>query len=236
MESSFFIPTTDGHRIYLTMDKVSNSETLVIMVHGLSGSSQEHMFVNWAKFFNQHEYDVCRVDLYAEKEWARTMSETNISEHSDDLILVIKHFEHTYKKIFLIGHSLWWLVIMRKKLPDVQGAVLWDPSLYPSSKGVDSFIPDKNMYLLDRWEDLYISPRMMQERTQDKTEMIAHYYIPTKVISAGRGTLKDQREPIKKDLQFPCEFVVIEWASHCFDEEGTEENLFKETLNRIGKK
>jgi len=236
MQSTITLVTPDNYKVYGTLDQISTTDKLIIIVHGLSGSSEEHIFVNGAKFFNQQWYDVCRIDFYCEKEWSRKLWETNVSEHSDDLLLLINHFQGTYKKIFLIGHSLWWLTIMWKPISSIQWAVLRDPSLYPSSEGEYVLKPNKQKYLLNRGENLYISDHMVKERTEDKTELLAKYTIPTKIIFASKESLKDQRTAIKSDLQFPCEFTTIDWASHCFDEEGTEEKLFEETLVWLNKK
>ncbi|MCX6825511.1 MAG: alpha/beta hydrolase [candidate division SR1 bacterium] len=235
MQSVIKLITSDKYSVYATLDKIPMADNLIIMVHGLSGSSEEHIFVNGAKFFNQQGYDVVRIDFYSEKEGARKLSETNVSEHSDDLILLVKYFQNTYKKIFLIGHSLGGLTILRKDIPNIQGTILRDPSLYPSSEGEYTFDETKNMFLLDRGENLYISPHMIKERTQDKTEMLSQYHLPTKVIFASEESLKDQRVSIKSSLKFPGEFVTINGASHCFDETGTEEKLFEETIEWLKK-
>lgn len=51
---------------------------------------------------------------------------------------------------------------------------------------------------------------MVKERTEDKTELLTQYTIPTKIIFASEERLKDQRTDIKSDLHFPCEFSTID--------------------------
>lgn len=53
MQSIITRITSDGYKVYGTLDQVPSTDKLIIMVHGLSGSSEEHVFVNGAEFFNQ---------------------------------------------------------------------------------------------------------------------------------------------------------------------------------------
>ena len=57
--------------------------------------------------------------------------------------------------------------------------------------------------------------------------------IPVKIICAEKWILKKWGEKYYKAAKGPKDFVIIPWASHCFDEEGTEEKLFTETEKRI---
>ena len=68
MQSLIKLTTPDNYNVYATLDKIHMADNLIIIVHGLSGSSEEHIHVNGAKFFNQQGYDVARIDFYSEKE------------------------------------------------------------------------------------------------------------------------------------------------------------------------
>lgn len=59
--------------------------------------------------------------------------------------------------------------------------------------------------------------------------------VPTKIICAWDGILSDSWKSVLDTIPVEYESIIIEWAWHSFDEEGTEEKLFEETLIYLNK-
>jgi len=58
---------------------------------------------------------------------------------------------------------------------------------------------------------------------------------PTKIIFAGSGILHKKWQDKLDLISVKHESVIINGATHCFDEEGKEEILFEETKEWFGK-
>ena len=129
MEKLFQISTDDDHIIYGTLNSKNESNSLIIFVHGFTGSQNEHIHFNGSKFFNEHGFDTFRFDLYSGEEKGRLLEETSLEIHSKDVNAVISIFENEYKNIFLIGHSLGGPVIGLSNLDTITSICLWDPSI-----------------------------------------------------------------------------------------------------------
>lgn len=132
MGKFFTIKTPDNHIIYWTLNSKIKSDKLVIFVHGLSGNQSIRIIFNGAKFLVKKWFDTFRRNLYNSSiEKARELKTVYITDNACDIETLVKHFKKTYIKIFVIGHSLWWLAILKTNPKNINSAILRDGSLDP---------------------------------------------------------------------------------------------------------
>ena len=145
MEEDFKINTNDDHIIYGTLNSknqtIENQKNnkLIIFVHGLSGNQHEHQYFNAIDYFTPFGFDTFRFDLYSNADKARQTTEISISIHADDINTVIETFSNKYKELYLIGHSLGCLAIMKSNTKNIKKIIHWDPSA-----GINN-LKDKNI-------------------------------------------------------------------------------------------
>ena len=101
---------------FLDLDFISsNSDTVIVLCHGLEGSSSSNYILKSASWFSKAEYDVCAWN------YRGCSGEPNIKEsfyhsgYTNDLERVISHLtlKRLYKKIFLIGFSLGGNIVLK---------------------------------------------------------------------------------------------------------------------------
>lgn len=240
METSIKINTADKHIIYGTHRSAKKrSKTLLIFVHGLTGHQNQHLFFNGARYFEKYQIDTFRFDFYSGEKGGRTLSKCGISTHVSDLNTVVKQFRKKYKTIFLAGHSLGGVTILASDTDAVDGIILWDSSQRNklSAKTLKTYDKKRDAYL-STWGYEYLIGKQM--KTEWETFPLARVIMqeiqkPIKVIVAGNGWLMNAGKEYFAHANEPKEFVLIKGASHCFDEDGTEEKLLEETKRFIEK-
>jgi len=235
MEQEIEIKTTNNHIIYGTLNSLSGDNgTLIIFVHGLSGNQYEHHYFNAVPFFNKKGFNVFRFDFYARAPRARLLSESTITTHTKDLEFVIKHFKDRYTNIVLVGHSLGALAILNTDLSNILKIVLWDPTtnLENIKEKNGSLNTALGQYIFHWGMDILISKEMVEEWGKSNlNELVDKLTIPCKFIFAGDRRKYDLWKPFLKKIKVKNEIAIIQRATHCFYEEGTEQKLFEETLN-----
>jgi pimeloyl-ACP methyl ester carboxylesterase len=242
MEKKLRLKTSDGHVIYGTLNSAAKTHDLAIFVHGLTGFQNEHIFYNAARFFPKKGIATFRFDLYSGEKGGRTLTDCTIKTHAADLEQVVKHFSPKYKKIHLVGHSLGGPTIVLANLQKITSITLWDPSDLVGLAGMvrniergwkKSRVPGE--YVIS-WGTEYLLGKAMAEeyKTLRPVTQIAKVDVPVKVIAAAQGSESGGRAYFKH-AKAPKEFVVIKNCGHTFDEEGKEEELFKETFDWIKK-
>lgn len=234
MEKEIKIPLGNKKYIYGTL-RGSLENPLVIFVHGLTGHKNEHQFFNGARFFEKKGFSSFRFDLYSWKEDARKLEDCTLSMHGEDLDVVIEHFRNKrVRQIFVIGHSFGGVTVLLSKKKNFDAAVLWDPSPNPSTVTSSKYLKEIDRYY-KTYDTAYghtIGRQMYEENTKLKPfELIADLGIPVKIIVAGSGVLVEGGNKYFKAAKEPKAFTIIQSATHCFDEDGTEEKLFDETLD-----
>jgi pimeloyl-ACP methyl ester carboxylesterase len=226
MEKFLTIKTPDNHTIYWTLNSKNKSDKLVIFVHGLGWNQNEHIFFNWAKFFNNNSFDTFRFDLYPWEKW-RNLVDCWITTHTQDLEIVIQEFIWKYKGIYLVGHSLGGPTILLANIQNIKKVILRDPVLDTKRLYDDEikFDKERNLYTINWWIDIIIWEKMVEEMKsiENLNPKLNEKY---KIIYA-------EKTDLKNDFKANIENITIKKSSHCFNEEGIEEILFQETLNRF---
>ncbi len=233
MEKEIKIKTPDDHIIYGTLNQFDKTEKLIIFVHGLTGNQNEHHFYNSAKFFPNKGYATFRFDLYTCMDKARSLTDSTIKQHSKDLDCVVSHFKNKYDKLFLVGHSLGGPTILYSDLKPVHSIALWEPSLKLDCLDDEKYYKfDKriNKYIINFGIESLISKEMIDEWKYLDSRLVEKITKPTKIICGSKGPLKKSWKTVLPKIKPKHEFVIVKNAGHCFDEEGTEQKLFEETL------
>jgi pimeloyl-ACP methyl ester carboxylesterase len=236
MERIVKIKAKDGKTIYGTLNRSKRDKELIIFIHGFSGHQNEHIFYNAAQFFPKHGFSTFRFDLYSDGKGARNMLQSTLKTHADDLNEVVSHFKKSYDSISAVGHSFGGPTIMASDNRQFKSIVLWDPSYvaYFLNLCKPTKIPGK--YLLDWGTVFLVSKEMLQSGKKfDIQNHVRQVVSPTKIIMAGNTPQSDRGKKYLSNLRSIKKSVVIPRADHCFNAEGTEKKLFKETLKWITK-
>lgn len=234
MQKEILIETNDNYNIYGTLDSTNNNDNLIIFVHGLTWNQNEHVFYNSAKFFPNNWYNTFRFDLYTNE---RPLSDLSVKDHIKDLNIVLSYFEWKYKNIYLIWHSLGWPVILWSNINNIKAIVLWDPTInaqYYVEK-ICTYNKELDKYILNREIESILSKEMVNERKNIDESILDQIIKPTKIICAWEDRLKDEWKSCYTKITVDHEFIIIEEADHCFNQDWVEEKLFKETLSRLNK-
>lgn len=225
------IRTPDKKIIYGTL-RGRLKESLIIFVHGLISTKEEHQFYNGARFFEKNGLSSYRFNLYDWRESARSLEECTLSLHAKDLDTVISHFRGKgVKNFYLVGHSAGGLVVLLSK-ERVGKAVLWDCTFDPGDITDDAvYVKELGMYYFQYAYGTTIGKKMYEENKNiNAIDLVKNVDFPIKFINAGAGVLVEGGKKMYEVADEPKERVVIEGADHSFDKNGVEEKLFEETL------
>lgn len=242
MEKIVKIPTPDDHITYGTLNSLKEkSSKLIIFVHGLTGDQYEHHYFNAVPFFTNKGFDTFRFDLYSDEEKGRNLTECSISIHTQDLMTVIDNFKERYQEIFLVGHSLGAPTILNANLNSISKIIIWDPtSGMRSLKEKNCEYNEKiDKYILNWSTQTILGQEMINDwkKASNLESLIKKITKPCKFIFAGKASNYSNWKPFlqKVTAPAPVEFMAIEEATHVFNEEGTEQRLFEETLKWLEK-
>lgn len=236
METQLKIPIPGKKYVYGTLQG-SLKKPLIIFVHGFTGYKDEHVFFNGARFFEEKGFSSFRFNLYDWRKDARKLEECTLSLHGEDLDRVVSYLrQRGTKQLFTIGHSFGGLTVLLSKQKDFEASVLWDPSDNPvifTGPKYTKYIQELDRYYCDNFAafGFTIGEAMFKENKKLKPfKLIKEFKTPVKIIVAGKGMLIKGGQKYFKLANNPKDFAIIDNAGHTFDEEGTEETLFEETL------
>lgn len=101
------IPTWDNDFIDLDFS-TKNSFSLIVLIHGLEGSSQSSYMISTAKYLNNLGYDTVCVNLRGCSGEDNNLLQTYHSGKTDDIAFIIDYIkkQYTYKNIILCGFSV----------------------------------------------------------------------------------------------------------------------------------
>lgn len=99
--------TSDGDFIDLDWLNTGN-DRLIILFHGLEGSSQSGYIKGFARFFHQHGFDVCAVNFRGCSGEDNRLLRSYHSGASSDIAEIIQHVvaNHSYGTLVMAGFSL----------------------------------------------------------------------------------------------------------------------------------
>lgn len=232
MEEDIKIPLGNNKFAYGILQG-SLKSPLIIFVHGFTGYKDEHIFFNGARFFSKNNISSYRFNLYGEEADARKLNNTSLSLNSSDLDSVVSYFKNKgIKEIIVVGHSYGALVILLSNKQEFDKVVFWEPSNNPNSITDDAvYLKERQLYYFDKWGVAFtIGKKMFEEnKTIEPLKLFKLLKVPVLIILAGNGELKDYWF---NELESS---IIIEGATHGFDEYGVEEELFNETLKWLNR-
>lgn len=212
------------------------NQPLIIFVHGLTGHQDEHIFFNGARFFEKHGFSTFRFNLYDWGPKTRKLKECTLALHGKDINKVVEYFRQKgVKKIGATGHSYGGPSLLYSNHNNIDALVLWDPS-YNATRFFKKarYVPQVKAYYQEWAYGIIFGKKLIEEsrRLNPKAcdALAKKVSTPLKIITAGSGKLVEGGEHYIKSALGPTEHVTIKKANHCFDIEGTEEQLFEETL------
>lgn len=237
MENNIKIPTNDGHLIYgsLLSKNKERSKGLVIFVHGLSDNKDFRLIYNGAHFFKKKGFDTYRFNLYSDDPKARILENCSISTFIEDINSVFSYFRDKYKKIYLVCHSLGF-VVLDCDLSIISKIVFWDPSLALKENRIESlrYEPKIDHYFINWGISFIISKQLKTEWENINDErLVKKLRVPLCLLMAEKSDLKIGWKENLKYLKAGYVYKEIQGASHTFWEEGSEDKIFKESLKWI---
>jgi len=238
-EKEFKIPIPDTKLNIYAKQYGSLDQPVVVFVHGLTGHMDEHLFYNGARYFHEHGISSLRFNLYDYEKDARKLTNCTLKDHSYDLNVIIDYLlQKKIKKIFAIGHSYGGPTILLANHNQLDGMVLWDPSygdIFDESDDA-KYVKEINSYRIRWGTDVLIGAKMRDEAKKLAWDSLTKTITtPLKVISAGQGVLMKEGKKYVELAQGPKDYVIIRKAGHNFNEEGTAEELFDESIKWLKK-
>jgi predicted alpha/beta-fold hydrolase len=100
------IHTADGDFFDIDWLKHENNSKVAVLIHGLEGSSQSSYIKGFARYFYQHEYDVCAINFRSCSGEMNLLPSSYHSGFYHDLHLLLTAYLHGYSKVYPIGFSL----------------------------------------------------------------------------------------------------------------------------------
>ncbi len=234
MEKELKIPLGNGKYIYGVL-RGHLKNPLVIFVHGFTGHKNEHQFFNCARFLEKRGFSSFRFDLYNWKKDARKLEDCTLSLHGKDLDKVVDYFRSkNVKKIFVVGHSFGGVTVLLSQRKIFDAAVLWDSSGDKGVKLKAEYVKELDKYYFQEGAYGFTISKEMYIENNKKLKpswLIKKLLVPTKVIVAGAGAMVEEGKELFQNANEPKAIAIIKNATHCFDEDGVEEELFEETLH-----
>ena len=92
---------------FIDLDMIyTGSKKLIIIFHGLEGSSRSKYVLSNAIYFKKHSCDICAVNLRGCSGEPNKLYSSYHSGKTEDVDTVINSVENDYKEIYLLGYSL----------------------------------------------------------------------------------------------------------------------------------
>ena len=229
-ETNIKIEAYDKNNIIGVLNEPANkTNNLVIFYHGVTGHVNEHIIYNSTKYFTSNNYATFRFYFYSDEEQTRKFKNIDLKINVSDLNAVINYMCKEFANIYLVGHSLGGLISASADLEKINSLVLWDPSV---GNIKFSRIKLKGRHILDWGIEYLVGSKLYKDVTKNLTKNYGNINKPTLIILAGSGYNKEFRKKAVDFINNPNKKVkVIKNAGHTFDELGTEEELFRYTIN-----
>lgn len=102
-----YILNSRGQRLHLVENTFARCDTLFLLCHGFTGSSDSHVIASLRHVLSDSNLDNVSID-FADN---LNLSEGDFADHTisreiEDLHDVYRHYRHQYKQVVLIGHSM----------------------------------------------------------------------------------------------------------------------------------
>jgi dienelactone hydrolase len=228
-------PLRDGKTAYARLAGAWN-KPLIIFVHGLTGSMDEILPHEAAKYFAKHGYSFLAFNLYDWRENARHIADCTLAVHARDLDDIVAYArKQGAPAIHVVGHSYGGLTALLSPVQAFDSAILLDPT-HPAVPPFDDviYLKEIDSYLSRGSIDHVFSRALVEENRSLKVEVfMPAYHIPTLVVTAGDGILAaagaDYIDRLKGRVI--AQQSVVAGADHCFTAEIARQHAFKIMLD-----
>ncbi len=234
----------DGTAIYgyiRSGDPAAASYPLTIVnVHGITGHCNEVVHFNSARHFVDQGWTHVRFDLYGAGDGARRLDNVAISEHGQDLDVVLADVKRRFpgNKIVVIGHSLGVPTALLAREP-FDALVSWDGA-HSAAFGVLEDLDMVESINKIRWRsrvDHLLAPQMIDELRQlDCNQLMRNAGSrPTLVVTSDDEPLRRHENAMRylNACNGPKELVTIASSNHTFTNDGNLEHLLATTTQWI---
>ena len=237
MEQRFRISAADKkHKLYgLLTAPDKKTDKVIIVVHGMTGWAHEGKSRQCVKYFVKRGWAGMRFSLYGFEDDAQTFDELTIADHARDIEQVIKYARRKgFKQICIAGHSLGWPSILLADLSHITAIVSWDGTIpeYVRDCSWGRFNRSVNGYVVD-WGVRHVFGQRMKDEALNfplAEELVGSNEVPMCLIMAEDCLNHPRAKAYCEHTAGPSKYIVIEGASHNFEEEGKEELLIRETF------
>ncbi|MBP9049651.1 MAG: alpha/beta hydrolase [Alphaproteobacteria bacterium] len=231
------IPSYDGKTIYALFNQASissQSNSLVILAHGLTGHPREFLHVMAAREFVSCGYDVARISFYDGWPNARTLRNCTVDLHARDLNTFVNHYRQKYPNIFIAGHSYGGFSLLFAN-PSVNAVSFWDSTWTPGWHKEVSYIQELDCFALNHGKENLIGRPMYEEAdyyaNNPPVDTASRFQSPAQVVLAGANEkLGRARDQLFQALGVTDkELIKIDKADHQFTQGRSVEHLITST-------
>lgn len=240
MEEVLSLPLRDGKAMYGVLNRAGEQPAgkLIVAVHGLTGHPHEAMYEYAKRRVTAAGYDYLRLGLYGFDDNSRSLRDSTLATHVQDLADVLAHArnEMGYDKLYVTGHSYGGLAVLMLAPQDVNAVSLWDPSYYGGERNVwkcdlqrDNGVPYLNWYI-----DIIVGEKMIEEglglSLLDFEKLARENTSPTQVVNAGKGIVVAGGRVYFANLGGDKDYTCVDEADHNFRRGDTVVTLVDKTL------
>lgn len=239
-EQDLVIELSDGKKIHGLLRGEISGKNVVVLMHGLTSSPKETIIFLGSRYLYEKGYTTLSLYMYDFPDNYRNIFDCDLDVHVNDFETVINFIKnHKPKKLFSVGHSYGGLTILKANSL-LHGAALWDPSHGLSYQSSNSFRQKYDERVIDNYSISeagtgWMYPKKIGEyniNLGDNSNWAKNLPYPVRIISAGNGILNEYHKKYLKYLSDPSDNVVINDATHGFDDsDEVMENLFLATEN-----
>ena len=217
-EERLQLPVGEGVTLYGTY-LAADGAPLVVLVHGLTGHSNEAMHYLARRRLHAEGYAVLGLDLYGSDPGTRRLTDCTTSTHARDLVAVLDAMRTRCPKVqvVVVGHSLGGLTGLMATGYDA--LVLWDAAHTSGLLSLQNLEYVEELQL-HRWRqriDHLLNPAMIEQlRTLDSDALVGQVRVPLLVVSAGDPGRPELSRRYVEHAGGPAELRVVEDADHGF--------------------
>lgn len=208
------------------------NKTICIFIHWLA--SRPHMALHrwFCKELEKSGIDSLRLHMY--DAWSRSLSKRWFLSQITEIEAVIQDMSLHYDNIFLIWHSVWWLLTFLVDEEYVTWIIWLDPSIL--------WVYDFKGRMDDIWNigyktgslfEFIVSRKYVDEMLEQWDNYMAQVEVP--YLSFFSSQCESYYHHWKKTahIKDDQEILLIEWSSHSFQEYGKQEKVIEESIQWI---
>lgn len=236
--------------IYFDLHEKSGSDTLLVIMSGISGGKESFLIRKSLQFFRKYNLDIlcinfCKDDLFDKSDCPR-MHELTFPLYIEGLRRCIESSNKKYRDTIFIGHSFSAiiLILFLKKYSSLlrcSKLILWDPSI-PSQ--INSSIKDN--FIFDKVKNIYktkdvkykflpkLSKKFVEdlEKNTDIGDTLRTLDVVVLSVGAEKGA-KDNAIYYSNSVKGEKLFKIIKNTGHMFGANVAKKELFNSTIEFI---